>query len=106
LFIDALAFLEFCPMWGAEGVSLVFEPSLVLLLKGSVALRSRAPLVFTSEGPLIELPTELPTPELLAEPPPEAPPAPPPEPPPPPCANANVELRAIAVTNVNVLSFM
>jgi hypothetical protein len=108
LFIDALAFLGFCPMWGSEGVSLVFERSLVLLLKGAVAPRSRAPLVSTSEGPLIELPTELPTPELLAEPP-EAPPAPPPEPPPPPpppCANASAELKAIAATKVNVVSFM
>jgi hypothetical protein len=108
LFIDALAFLGFSPIRGSDGVSPVFERSLVLLSKGSVAPRSKPPLVVTSDGPPIELPTELPTPELLAEPP-EAPPAPPPEPlppPPPPCANASVELRAIAVTNVNVLIFM
>jgi hypothetical protein len=114
LLVDALAFREFCPMRGSDGRKLLFERSLLLLLKGSVAVRSKAPLVVTSDGPDIELPTELPTPELALEPP-EAPPAPPPEPPlppppppppPPPCANANDELRAIAVTNVNVRSFI
>jgi hypothetical protein len=121
-FVDALAFLEFCPMRGSDGFKLVFERSLLLLLKGSVAARSKAPLVVTSDGPPIELPTEpgpelrmlelpvleLPEVELPVEPP-EAPPAPPPEPPPPPpppCANASVELRAIAVANVKILSVM
>src|SRR5258706_328866 len=77
-----------------------------LYFKGGVAPGPKAPGVAKSGGPPIELPPGLPTPELLAEPP-EAPPAPPPEPPlPPPCANASVELRAIAVANVNALSFM
>jgi len=102
-FVDALAFLAFCPMRGSDGPKLVFERSLLLVLKGSVAARSKAPLVCTSVGPAIELPTELPVVELpvveLPVEPPEAPPAPPPEPPPPPplCANASVELRAIAI---------
>ena len=125
-FVDALAFLEFCPMRGSDGFKLVFERSRLLLLKGSVAARSKVPLVVTSEGPPIELPTEpgpelrmlelpaveLPEIELPVEPP-EAPPAPPPEPPPeppppppPPWANASVELRAIAVANVKILSVM
>jgi hypothetical protein len=111
-FVDALAFLAFRPMRGSDGPRFVFERSLLLLLKGSVAPRSKAPLVVTSEGPPIEVPTELPVVELLVAPP-EAPPAPPPEPlppppppPPPPCANASVEPRASPIAKVKVLSFM
>jgi len=88
-FIDPLASLGFCPMRGSDGVRLVFERSLLLLLKPSIAPRSKAPLVVTSDGPPIELPTT----KLPVEPP-EA----------PPCANASVELRDNAV--INVLSFI
>ena len=89
--IDPLASLGFCPMRGSDGVRLVFERSLLLLLKLSVAPRSKAPLVVTSGGPPIELPTT----KLPVEPP-EAPLG----------ATASVELRDVAVTNANVLSFM
>jgi len=78
-------------MLGSDGVRLVFERSLLPLLKLSVAPRSKAPLVVTSDGPPIELPTT----KLPVEPP-EAPLG----------ANASVELRDVAVTNANVLSFM
>jgi hypothetical protein len=91
LSIDPLASLGFCPMRESDGFRLVFERSLPLLLKLSVAPRSKAPLVVTSDGPPIELPTT----KLPVEPP-EA----------PPCANASVELRDIATTNVNVLGFI
>ena len=57
LSIDPLASPGFCPMRGSDGFRLVFERSLPLLLKLSVAPRSRAPLVVTSDGPPIELPT-------------------------------------------------
>src|SRR5215212_3252145 len=88
-------------MRGSEGPRFVFDRSLPVCLKGSVAPLPNAPLVFTSEGPLIELPTELPTPEL-----PDDPPEPPPEPPPPLCANANVELSANTVAKDMILIFM
>jgi hypothetical protein len=78
-------------MRGSDGFRLVFERSLPLLLKLSVAPRSKAPLVATSDGP----PIELPTPKLPVEPP-EALLG----------ANASVEPRDIAVTNVNILSFI
>ena len=91
LSIDPLASLGFCPMRGSDGFRLVFERSLLLLLKLSVAPRSKAPLVVTSDGP----PIELPTPELPIG-----------SPQAPICANASVELRDVAVTNANVLSFM
>ena len=57
LSIDPLASLGFCPMRGSDGFRLVFERSLPLVLKLSVAPRSKAPLVVTSDGPPIELPT-------------------------------------------------
>jgi hypothetical protein len=57
LSIDPLASLGFCPMRGSDGFRSVFERSLPLPLKLSVAPRSRAPLVVTSDGPPIELPT-------------------------------------------------
>lgn len=91
LLIDPPTSLGFCPMLGSDGFRLVFERSLLLLLKLSVAPRSKAPLVVTSDGPPIELPTT----KLPGEPP-EA----------PPCANASVELRDIAVTSFNILNFM
>ena len=91
LSIDPMASLGFCPMRGSDGFRLAFERSLPPLLKLSVAPRSKAPLVVTSDGPPIELPTT----KLPVEPP-EA----------PPCANASVELKDIAVTNVIVLSFI
>jgi hypothetical protein len=87
LVIDPQASLGFCPMWGSDGFRLVFEGSLLLLPKLSVAPGSKAPLVITSDGSPIELPTT----KLPVE---------------PPEANASVELRVIAVTNVNVLSFI
>jgi hypothetical protein len=83
LSIDPMASLGFCPMRGSDGFRLVFERSLPPLLKLSVAPRSKAPLVVTSDGPPIELPT-----------------------PAPPCASASVELRDIAVTSFNILNFM
>ena len=57
LSIDPIASLGFCPMRGSDGFRSVFERSIALLLKLSVAPRSRAPLVVTSDGPPIELPT-------------------------------------------------
>src|SRR5258706_11026311 len=57
LSIDPMASLGFCPIWGSDGFRLVFERSLPLLVKLSVAPRSKAPLVATSDGPPIELPT-------------------------------------------------
>src|SRR5258705_9154909 len=57
LSIDPLASLGFCPMRGSDGFRLVFERSLPLLVKLSVAPRSKAPLAATSDGPPIELPT-------------------------------------------------
>src|SRR3954470_1655178 len=104
-FVDALALLVFWPMRGSEGPNLVSDRSLPRLFRGWVAVRSNAPLVPTSDGPPIELPTELPT--EPAEVLPELPPAPaPPPPPPPPCASANVEPRVTAAANVRTLSFM
>src|SRR3954451_10744027 len=92
-------------MRGSEGPNLVSDRSVPRLFRGWVAVRSNAPLVPTSDGPPIELPTELPT--EPAEVLPELPPAPaPPPPPPPPCASANVEPRVTAAANVRTLSFM
>ncbi len=48
LFIDPMASLGFSPMRGSDGFRLVFERSLLLLVKLSVAPRSKAPLVVTS----------------------------------------------------------
>jgi hypothetical protein len=48
LSIDPMASLGFCPMRGSDGLRLVFERSLLLLVKLSVAPRSKAPLVVTS----------------------------------------------------------
>jgi hypothetical protein len=86
LFIDPQTSLGRCPMWGSDGFRSVFERSLPLLLKLSVAAGSKAPLVATSDGSPIELPTT-----KLGE---------------PPEANASVELSDIAVTKANVLSFI
>jgi hypothetical protein len=59
LFIDPLASRGFCPMRGSEGLRLVFERSLLLLLKLSVAPRSKAPLVATSDEPPIACAAEV-----------------------------------------------
>ena len=48
LSIDPMASLGFCPMRGSDGLRLVFERSLLPLVKLSVAPRSKAPLVVTS----------------------------------------------------------
>src|SRR5712672_3293023 len=48
LFIDPMASLGFSPMRGSDGFRLVFERSLLLPVKLSVAARSKAPLVATS----------------------------------------------------------
>jgi hypothetical protein len=53
LLIDPPISLGFCPMRGSDGFRLVFERSLLLLLKPAVAPRSKAPLVVTSDGPSI-----------------------------------------------------
>ena len=45
---DPMASLGFCPMRGSDGFRLVFERSLLLLVKLRVARGSKAPLVVTS----------------------------------------------------------